>query len=171
VPDLTVSILNRPRNEDLVRRVRAAGARIRLIGDGDVAAAAMAMMPDHDGVDMLMGIGGSPEGVISACTACCLGGDMQARLWPRSDDDRRMAEKEGIDIDRLLTLNDLCSGENVFVAATGVTDGELLAGVRYSATGAVTDSIVARSVSGTTRRIEAHHDFTRLRKLAGLRFE
>ncbi len=167
VQDLTVVILNRPRNEPLVQEVRAVGARIRLIGDGDVAAGLMAIMEDHTGIDMLVGIGGAPEGVITACTVRCLGGDMQARLWARHDDDTRMAESEGREIGRLLTLDDLCAGEKVFVAATGVTDGELLRGVRYLTSGAVTDSIVMRSASGTVRRIEARHDFSRLRKLAG----
>jgi fructose-1,6-bisphosphatase II len=141
-----------------------------LIGDGDVAAALMALMEDHTGIDMLMGIGGSPEGVISACTVRCLGGNMQARLWARNDGDVEMAKKEGREIGRLLTLDDLCGAENVFVAATGVSDGEMLKGVRYTSSGAITDSIVMRSASGTVRRIEATHNFTRLRKLAGTRY-
>ncbi len=168
--DLTVVILSRPRNEELIQQVRATGARIRLIGDGDVAAGLMALLEGHTGIDMLMGIGGAPEGVITACTVRCLGGDMQARLWARDDGDRLLASSEGVDIGRVLTLDDLCSGENVFVAATGVTDGELLGGVRYSSTGAVTESIVMRSASGTVRRIEAQHNFSRLRKLAGPRY-
>ncbi len=170
VQDLTVVILNRPRNEQLIRDVRAAGARIRLIGDGDVAAGLMALLEDHSGIDMLMGIGGAPEGVISACTVRCLGGDMQARLWPRDDGDRRIAEQEGIDINKLLTLDDLCNCHNVFVAATGVSDGELMSGVRYTRTGAITDSLSMRSASGTMRHIEARHDFGRLDRLAGPRY-
>jgi len=170
VRDLTVVILNRPRNEPLVEEVRAVGARIRLIGDGDVAAGLMALMDEHTGIDMLVGVGGAPEGVITACTVRCLGGDMQARLWARNDGDRDMAEKEGREIGRVLTLDDLCSGDRVFVAATGVTDGEMLQGVRYLSSGAITDSIVMRSASGTVRRIEARHDFSRLRKLAGARY-
>ena len=170
--DLTVVILNRPRNEDLIREVRATGARCKLIGDGDVAAAMMALMEEHAGVDMLLGIGGSPEGVIAACAVRCLGGDMQARLWARDNGDRILAERDGIrDFDRLLTLDDLCAGRNVFVAATGITPSELLTGVRYIGTGAYTQSLVMRSASGTVRWIEAKHDFTRLRKLAGARYD
>jgi fructose-1,6-bisphosphatase II len=168
--DLTVVILNRPRNDEMVHEIRETGARIRLIGDGDVAAALMALMEDHTGIDMLMGIGGSPEGVISACTVRCLGGNMQARLWARNDGDVEMAKKEGREIGRLLTLDDLCGAENVFVAATVVSVGEMLKGVRYTSSGAITDSIVMRSASGTVRRIEATHNFTRLRKLAGTRY-
>lgn len=171
VDDLTVVILSRPRNEQLVQDVRAAGARIRLIGDGDVAAGLMAMMEEHSGIDMLMGIGGSPEGVIVACAVRCLGGDMQARLWPRDADERRVGTTEGLDVDRLLTIDDLCRGQNVFVAATGVTDGEMLKGVRYEPNTATTESLVIRSVSGTVRWITAKHDFGRLRKIAGPRYE
>lgn len=152
-------------------QVRARGARIRLISDGDVAPAFMAAMEEHSGVDMLMGIGGAPEGVISACAVKCLGGDMQARLWPQTAADREAAEQEGRDVDRVLTLDELCAGDNVFVAATGVTDGELLAGVRYFGTGAITQSLVMRSASGTLRWIDAKHDLGRLRKLAGPRYE
>lgn len=169
--DLTVVILNRPRNEQLIQDVRAAGARIRLIGDGDVAAGMMALMEEHTGIDMLMGIGGAPEGVITACTVRCLGGDMQASLWSRGDVDDRFATEEGVQIGRLLTLDDLCKSQNVFVAATGVTDGELLHGVRYTSAGAVTDSMVTRSTSGSVRRIEARHDFARLRTIAGVRYD
>ncbi len=169
--DLTVVILNRPRNERIIQEVRATGARIRLIGDGDVAAAMMALMEEHAGVDLLLGIGGAPEGVIAACAVRCLGGDMQARLWPRDQADRNLAAGEGIDIDRLLTLDDLCASHHVFVAATGVTSSELLTGVRYSSTGGTTQSLVMRSASGTVRWIDAKHDFTRLRKLAGTRYD
>lgn len=168
--DITVVILNRPRNEKLIHEVRLAGARIRLITDGDVAAGLMALMEEHTGIDMLMGIGGAPEGVITACTVRCLGGDMQARLWARDDGDRLLAAAEGIDFGRLLTLDDLCAGQNVFVAATGVSDGELLAGVRFSGNSVRTDSLSMRSASGTVRRIVAQHDLTRLQKLAGPRY-
>jgi fructose-1,6-bisphosphatase II len=170
VQDITVVILNRTRNEDLIREVRTVGARIRLIGDGDVAAGLMALMEDHTGIDMLMGIGGAPEGVISACTVRCLGGDMQARMWPRDDGDRRIAAEEGMDLNKLLTLEDLCSSREVFVAATGVSDGELLNGVRYTSRGAITDSISMRSASGTVRRIGAQHDLNRLERIAGFRY-
>ena len=170
--DLIVVILNRPRNEQLIQDVRATGARIKMIGDGDVAAAMMALMEEHAGVDMLLGIGGSPEGVIAACAVQCLGGDMQARLWARDDGDREIAARDGIkDFDRLLTLEDLCAGRNVFVAATGITPSELLTGVRYVSEAAFTQSLVMRSASGTVRWIDAKHDFTRLRKLAGTRYD
>jgi fructose-1,6-bisphosphatase II len=170
--DLTVVILNRPRNEQLIEEVRATGARCKLIGDGDVAAAMMALMEEHAGVDILLGIGGAPEGVIAACAVRCLGGDMQARLWARNDGDREMAAREGVaDFDRLLSLDDLCASDHVFVSATGITPSELLTGVRYVGTGAFTQSLVMRSASGTVRWIDAKHDFTRLRKLAGTRYD
>jgi fructose-1,6-bisphosphatase II len=169
--DLTVVILNRPRNEQTIDEVRATGARVKQIGDGDVAAAMMALMEEHAGVDLLLGIGGAPEGVIAACAVRCLGGDMQARLWARDDGDAALASGEGIDLNRLLTLDDLCASDNVFVAATGITPSELLNGVRYSSSGAVTQSVVMRSASGTVRWIDAKHDFTRLRKLAGTRYD
>jgi fructose-1,6-bisphosphatase II len=171
VADLLVAILDRPRHERLIQEVRAAGARIRLISDGDVAAGLMAMMEEHSGIDLLMGIGGAPEGVITACAVRCLGGDMQGVLWPRDQNDRDLAAQEGKDIDRVLTLDELCGSENVFVAATGVTDGELLSGVRYASNGATTQSVVMRSASGTVRWIESKHDFSRLRTLAGGRYE
>lgn len=171
VRDLTVAILNRPRNGPLIEAVRLAGARIRLISDGDVAAGLMAAMEEHPVIDLLLGIGGAPEGVITACAVKCLGGDMQARLWLRDAGDRERACEEGIDPDRVLRLDDLCRGENVFFAATGVTDGELLAGVRYFSTGAMTQSLVMRSASGTVRWMDAKHDFVRLRNLAGARYE
>jgi fructose-1,6-bisphosphatase II len=169
--DLTVVMLNRPRNERMMQDARATGARIRLIGDGDVAAAMMALMEEHAGVDLLLGIGGAPEGVIAACAVRCLGGDMQARLWARDQADRNLAAGEGINLNRLLTLDDLCASTNVFVSATGITPSELLKGVTYFSTGAVTQSVVMRSASGTVRWIDAKHDFTRLRKLAGTRFD
>jgi fructose-1,6-bisphosphatase II len=169
--DITVVILNRDRNEHYIRAVREIGARIRLIDAGDVAAGIQSAMEEHAGIDMLLGIGGATEGVITACAVRCLGGDMQGRLWPRNDADRRMAEQEGIDIGKLLTLDDLCSGENVFIAATGVSDGEFLKGVQYTSDGALTRSMVMRSSSGTIRWVDAKHDFQRLRKFAGDRYE
>jgi len=169
--DLTIVILKRPRNEAKIREARATGARIRLISDGDIAAALMALMEEHAGVDLLLGIGGAREGVISACAVRCLGGDMQARLWPRDQADRNLASREGIGVDQLLTLDDLCRSEEVFVAATGVTPSEVLRGVRYLRTGAETQSLVMRSASGTVRWVYAKHDFTRLRKLAGTRYD
>ncbi|HEX8966871.1 MAG TPA: class II fructose-bisphosphatase [Chloroflexota bacterium] len=172
VGDLTVVILSRQRNQPLVEQVRGCGARIRLIGDGDVAGALMAMMEEHAGADVLMGVGGAPEGVLAACAARCLGGDIQARLWLRPDtDDAEVASTEGRIAAQVLTLDDLCRSDSVFVATTGVTTGELLEGVRYFSTGAVTQSLVMRSASGTVRWIDAKHDFNRLRKLAGSRYE
>lgn len=171
VHELTVVILSRPRNERLVQEVRAAGARIRLIRDGDVAAGLMAAMEEYSGIDLLLGIGGAPEGVITACAIKCLGGDMQGCLWARDVGDRELAAREGTELDRVLTLDDLCGSENVFVAATGVTTSELLEGVRYTSTGAITQSLSMRSASGTVRWINAKHDFTRLRTLAGTRYE
>jgi len=172
VRDLTVVILNRPRNQRLIDEVRACGARIRLIGDGDVAGGLMAMMDEHSGIDLLMGIGGAPEGVLTAAAARCLGGDMQARLWLRdTGTDASLAAAEAQDVTRVLTLGDLCADDNVFFSATGVTDGELLAGVRYFSTGAATQSLVMRSASGTVRWVDAKHDLSRLRTLAGTRYE
>lgn len=169
--DVTVAILKRPRNEQTIQEVRATGARIRLISDGDIAAAMMALMEEHAGVDLLLGIGGAREGVISACAVRCLGGDMQARLWARDRADRNLAAREGVQLDRLLTLDDLCASDHVFVAATGITSSELVMGVRYFSTGAMTQSLVMRSASGTVRWVDAKHDFTRLRKLAGTRYD
>jgi len=161
VDDLTVVVLDRPRHEGLIAEIRAVGARVILIQDGDVAGAIMTSMPDT-GVDVLMGIGGSPEAVVAACALRCLGGEIQCRLWPRDADERRQAEADGLDVDRILTLDDLVSGDDIFFAATGVSDGELLKGVRYFAHGAHTQSIVMRAYSGTVRIVEANHDFDKL---------
>ena len=162
VQDLTVVILDRPRHDVIVKEVRAAGARIKFISDGDVAGAIMAAR-DGTGVDLLLGIGGTPEGIISACAMACLGGTIQGRLWPRDDAERRRALDAGHDLDRVLFTDDLVTGENVFFCATGITDGELMRGVRYSSGGATTHSIVMRSKSGTIREVISEH---RLRKLA-----
>lgn len=156
VGDLTVVILDRERNAGIVRDVREAGARIVSITDGDVAGAIMAAM-DGTGVDVMLGIGGSPEGVIAACAMKALDGDMQCRLWARHDDDRRMAVEEGLDLDEILTLDRLVSSEDCFFAATGITTGYLLKGVEYFTGGARTESLVMRSHSKTVRRIEANH--------------
>ena len=161
VDDLTVVVLDRPRHEGLIAEIRAVGARVILIQDGDVAGAIMTSMPDT-GVDVLMGVGGSPEAVVAACALRCLGGEIQCRLWPRDADERRQAEADGLDVDRILTLDDLVSGDDIFFAATGVSDGELLKGVRYFAHGAHTQSIVMRAYSGTVRIVEANHDFDKL---------
>jgi fructose-1,6-bisphosphatase II len=142
---------------------------VNLITDGDVAPALAAARADSP-VDLMMGIGGSPEGVISAAAVKCLGGAIQGKLWPRNEDERKALLDAGYDLDRVLTTDDLVAGDNVFVAATGVTDGALLRGVRYTRNGAVTDSIVMRSRSGTVRRVEAQHAFEKLSELAGGRY-
>lgn len=161
VEDLTVVILDRPRHEDLIRRVRRAGSRIQLISDGDVAPAVAAAF-EGTGVDMLLGIGGAPEGVLAAAALRCLGGEMQARLWPMDDDEVARARKMGItDFRRILTMDDLVKGEDVMFAATGITDSTLLRGVHYTSWGARTHSVVMRGRTGTIRFIDARHHFSR----------
>jgi len=164
--DVSVVVLERERHDGLIRDLREAGAKVNLIRDGDVAPA-IAAARGGTGVDLLMGIGGTPEGVISAAAIKCLGGALQGRLWPRDDDERQRLVDAGYDVDRILTTDDLVAGEDVFVAATGVTGGALLRGVQYTSGGAITDSIVMRSRSGTVRRIEAHHAFAKLEQLVG----
>lgn len=161
VKDLTLVALDRPRNAHIIDAARELGVRIRLITDGDVSGALMAAMPDTS-VDILMGIGGTPEGVITACALKCTGGEMQGRLAPQSDEERESIMTAGLDITRIVTTDDLARGENIFFSATGVTDGELLRGVSYSATGATTSSLVMRAKSGTIRRIEASHRLDKL---------
>ena len=156
VPELTVCILDRPRHDELVRRVRATGARIKFLLDGDVAGSIMAATPGT-GVDVMVGVGGTPEGVLAACALKCVGGAFYGRLQPRDDDERRRAVEAGYDLDKVLTLDDMVRSNNVFVAATGVTDGELLRGVRYSADRATTHSLSMRSKSGAVRLIETRH--------------
>jgi fructose-1,6-bisphosphatase II len=157
VPDLTVCILDRPRHEaELVTRVRAAGSRIKFLLDGDVAGAIMAASPGS-GTDLMIGIGGTPEGVLAACALKCLGGAFFGRLYPRDDEERRLAVDAGYDLEQVLTVDDMVRSDNVFVAATGVTDGELLRGVHYSPDTAVTHSISMRSLSGAVRLIETRH--------------
>jgi len=156
VRDLTAVILDRPRHAEIIAEVRAAGARIRLITDGDVAGAISAAWPDS-GADVLFGIGGTPEGVIAAAALKCMGGVMQGRLWPRNDDERRAALDAGYDLTQVLTTDDLVAGDNCFFAATGITDGELMRGVHYETKGATTQSLVMRSKTGTVRRIDARH--------------
>ena len=159
--DVTAVILDRPRHARLIEEVRATGARIRLIADGDVAAALATAWP-ASGTDILLGIGGTPEGVIAAAALKCMGGEIQGRLWPRDDAEREAAVARGYDLDRILHTDDLVGGDNCFFAATGVTDGELLRGVRFDGQGAATESLVMRSRSGTVRRIEARHRLTKL---------
>jgi fructose-1,6-bisphosphatase II len=167
VADLTVTILDRERHDQIVKEVREAGARIRFITDGDVAGAISAAR-EHSGVDMLLGVGGTPEGVIAAAAIKCLGGVIQGRLWPRNEEERQTAEASGYDIERVLTTEDLVSGDDVFFAATGVTDGDLMNGVRYRGQSAVTQSIVMRSRSGTVRFIEAIHQREKLAKFSDI---
>jgi fructose-1,6-bisphosphatase II len=164
--DIAVVVLDRERNQPIIEGLREVGAKVNLITDGDVAPAIAAARPGT-GVDLMMGIGGTPEGVIAAAAVKCLGGVVQGKLWPRDDDERQKLLDAGYDVDRVLTTDDLCAGDNVFVAATGVTDGALLRGVRYTRDGAATDSIVMRSRSGTVRRVEALHALEKLRQFSG----
>jgi len=161
--EVTVVVLERDRHDALIAELREAGARVNLIRDGDVAPSIAAAQP-FTGVDMLMGIGGTPEGVISAAAIKCLGGALQGRLWPRNDEERQTLLDTGYDVDRVLTQDDLVAGEDLFVAATGVTSGALLRGVRVSAAGAETESIVMRSRSGTVRRVAAYHPSEKIRQ-------
>ena len=164
--EVTVVVLERDRHEELIRQLREIGARVLLIQDGDVAPAIAAADP-ATGVDLLMGVGGTPEGVIAAAALKCVGGGVLGKLWPRNDQERQQLVDAGLDPERVLTTDDLVASDNVFVAATGVTSGALLRGVRYTADGAVTDSIVMRSRSGTVRRVEATHAFEKLERFSG----
>jgi fructose-1,6-bisphosphatase II len=166
IGDVIVVVLDRPRHEEQIREIREAGARIRLITDGDVSAALLAVS-ERSPVDLLWGIGGTPEGVLSAAALKSMGGQLLGRLWPRNDEERSAAVNEGYDLQRILTADDLCSGEDVFFSATGVTDGDVLQGVRYRGKGATTESLVMRSRSGTVRRVQATHDRTKLREIVG----
>ena len=166
VEDLTTIILDRPRHNDMIAEIRKAGARIRIIPDGDVAAALMTAWPGS-GVDVLFGVGGTPEGVLAACALRAMGGEIQGKLFARDEDELRRGREAGYDFEKILTMDDLVSSEDVFFAATGITDGELLQGVRYFSHGASTDSLVVRGLTGTVRRITATH---RLDKLDALSF-
>ncbi len=170
IHEVTAVILDRPRHEDLIAEVREAGARIRLIQDGDVAGAISTAWPES-GADILLGIGGTPEGVITAAALKCMGGEIQGRLWPRNDDERAAAIAAGYDLDRVLSTDDLVGGENAFFAATGITDGELLRGVRYDARGASTQSLVMRSRSGTVRLISSRHPIDKVAPYHQITFE
>jgi len=161
--DVTVCVLKRPRHEQLLREIRATGARIKLLSDGDVAGGILAAL-DGTGVDLLLGIGGTPEGIITACAMKAMNGTIQARLWPREDNERRKAEMAGHDLQRVLHTDDLVAGDNTFFVATGITDGDLLRGVRYSSAGASTRSMVMRSKSGTVRTVESRHSLEKLRR-------
>jgi len=168
--DVTVVILDRPRHADMVEEVRATGARIKFITDGDVAGAIMAAR-EGTGIDLLVGIGGTPEGIIAACAIKTLGGVIQGRLWPKDDDERQKALDAGHDLDRVLVTNELVQGEDVFFVATGITDGELLKGVRYRGSTVRTHSIVTRSRSGTIRIVESEHRLDKLRAYASIDFD
>ncbi len=167
--EVTVTILDRPRHDELIASVRELGARVFLITDGDVAGAIAAAMPRTE-VDILMGIGGTPEGVIAAAALKCMGGSIQGRLTPRNDEERERLVDQGLDPDAVLTTDDLVSGEHVFFAATGITDGYLLRGVRYWPDGATTHSIVMRSRSGTVRWVEAEHRFEKLERFSRIAY-
>jgi fructose-1,6-bisphosphatase II len=168
--DVTVVILDRPRHESLIADVRAAGARIKLITDGDVAGAIMAAR-DGTGIDLLLGIGGTPEGIIAACAIKCLGGVIQGKLEPRDDAERSRAVNAGHDLDRVLTTDELVACDDAFFAATGITDGELMAGVRYRAGGATTHSLVMRARSGTIRNIRSEHQLWKLNAYSAVNFD
>ena len=167
VRDLTVAILDRPRHEDLIEEVRTAGARIKLLGDGDIFGAIATAWTDA-GVDVLIGVGGTPEGVISAAALKCMGGEMQGMLWPRNDAEKQAALDAGYDLGQVLTTDTLVKSDNCFFAATGITDGELLNGVRYIGGGARTQSLVMRSMSGTVRMIDARHRIDKLATFASV---
>jgi fructose-1,6-bisphosphatase II len=169
VRDLTAVILDRERHAELIAEVRSTSARIRLISDGDVAGAIATGWPGS-GVDILFGIGGTPEGVLAAAALKCMGGELQGRLWPRNDEERRLAMEQGYDLDAVLTTEDLVRGDNCFFAATAISDGELLQGVRYHDLGATTHSLVMRSKSGTLRKIDASHPLEKLATYSSVEF-
>jgi fructose-1,6-bisphosphatase II len=170
IRDVMVVMLDRERHQDAVKEIREAGARIRFITDGDVSAALLAVT-ERTPVDLLWGIGGTPEGVISAAAIKCIGGQLLGRLWPRNDEEKQAAIDAGYDLDEVLDRDRLVGGNDVFFAATGVTDGDVLQGVRYQGTrGATTESLVMRSRSGTVRRVQATHDRAKLREITGERY-
>jgi fructose-1,6-bisphosphatase II len=168
--EIGVVILDRERHAELIAAVREIGARVYLISDGDVAGAIAAATSRRSGIDLLLGIGGTPEGVITAAALKCLGGSIQGRLFPRNDDERARLVEDGYDVDRVLSIDDLVSGSDVFFAATGITDGSLLRGVRYDEDGAITYSMVMRARSGTVRYVEAEHSFAKLEAYAGVSY-
>ncbi len=170
VEDVTVVILDRPRHTEIIKDCREAGARIRLIPDGDVAGAISVAWPES-GADLLIGIGGTPEGVIAAAALKCLGGNIQGRLAPRNDEERQAAIDFGCDVEAVLTIDELVAGDEIFFAATGITDGELLKGVRYRGDGATTHSLVMRAKSGTIRRMEATHRWKKLMEFSSIKFD
>jgi len=170
VDDLTVVILERPRHEELIQRVRETGARIRLITDGDVAGAMLAARPDS-GIDLLIGIGGTPEGVLSACALKCMGGEIQGRLYPRNDAEAKAAKDLGYDLDKVLRIDDLVATDDIFFAVTGITDGELVDGVKYFGAGARTHSLVMRGITGTVREVIATHRWDKLMVVSEIQYD
>jgi len=170
IDDVTAVILDRDRHADIIRECREAGARIRLIPDGDVAGAISVAQPDS-GADILFGIGGTPEGVIAAAALKCMGGEILGRLYPRNEEEKRAALDAGYDLDQVLTTDDLVSGDDCFFSATGISDGDLLKGVRYWGTGASTQSLVMRSKSGTIRKVDATHKWQKLMTYSALKFD
>jgi fructose-1,6-bisphosphatase II len=168
--DVTVIMLDRERHEDFKRQIREVGARLRLITDGDVSAAVLAAWPERTDIDMLLGIGGTPEGVTAACAVKALGGEILGRLWPRNDDERAETQKMGYDLSRVLTTDDLVDTDDCFFVCTGVTDGQLLEGVSFESGGASTHSLVMRSKSGTLRMIKARHRLEKLRNYASIEY-
>jgi fructose-1,6-bisphosphatase II len=169
VEDLTTIVLDRPRHDEVIAEIRKAGARIRLIPDGDVAGALMTAWP-NSGVDVLIGVGGTPEGVIAACALRAMGGEIQGKLYARDEEELRRGREAGYDFDKVLTMDDLVSSEDVFFTATGITDGELLKGVRYFGTNASTDSLVVRGMTGTVRQIIATHQIDKLRQFSAIKY-
>jgi len=170
VDDLTVVVLDRPRHDELIADLRKTGARIRLITDGDVAGAVMTAWPGS-GIDVLMGIGGTPEGVLSACALRCMGGEIQGKLWPRNDNEKSLGHKMGYDFNSVLQMEDLVSSDNCFFAATGITDGELVSGVKYFGDGARTHSLVMRSKSGTVREVISKHRWDKLMRFSQIIYD
>jgi len=170
IEDLTVVILDRPRHNELIAEVRRCGARIRLIQDGDVAGALMTAWPDS-GIDVLMGIGGTPEGVLAACALRAMGGEIQGKLYARNSDELQRGREMGYDFEKVLTIDDLVSSDDVFFAATGITDGEFLRGVKYYGNGARTDSIVVRGLTGTVRQIIATHRWDKLSQFSAIKYQ
>jgi fructose-1,6-bisphosphatase II len=167
VNDLQAVILNRPRNQTYIDEVRKAGARIRLIPDGDVAAA-VATAREESGIDLLLGIGGSPEAVLAASALRCMGGEIQCRLWPRDDDEKSRADELGLDLGEVMSTDDLVGSDNVFFAATGVTDSEFLRGVNFYGDGAATHSVIMRSKTGSIRYMDAYHNLAKLRRISAV---
>jgi fructose-1,6-bisphosphatase II len=169
INDLTVVILQRPRHDELIREVREIGARIRLIPDGDVAGALMTCLPES-GIDALLGIGGTPEGILAACAIRAMGGELQGKLFIRNEEEKKLGLKMGYSLDKVITMDDMVSSNDVFFAATGITDGELLGGVRYTGSGAETESLVIRGRTGTVRWINAKHNFDKLNLISEIEY-